>query len=192
MGETIRAFIAIELTPELQEELSRVQAELKKSSADVKWIESKQIHLTLKFLGNISNRQAEETKKAMTKIAHHISTFRMSLSEIGAFPKIEYPRIIWVGVEEGRKQLKELNSMIENELGSLDFPKETKEFHPHVTLGRVKSSKNKLALKQHIESIGFVSHNEIEIKQLTLFESILTPEGPLYTPLYKAALHPSS
>lgn len=186
MSETIRSFIAIELNQEIQQELGNLQAQLRKSDADIKWVKPENIHLTLRFLGNIDSSQIVDIKKVLNNLSTQTQSFQMNLSKIGAFPNLNYPKVIWVGVEEGKNQLIEINENLESRLEKNGFSRENRSFHPHITLGRVKSQKNRDRLKFQIQSINFLSKNKMIAQKITFFKSILAPEGSIYASLHEA------
>lgn len=188
MEQSIRTFIAIELNKEAHAELASLQAVLKKSDADVKWVDPQIIHLTLKFLGDIDDKKIKDVQKLLSDVAKNSKPFVLSLKELGAFPKLDYPRVIWVGVDEGKDEASRLAKELEDKLEKIGIPKEDREFHPHITLGRVKSPKNKDRLKSIIETTKFEPSSKIDVDCLTLFKSQLTPQGPIYTPLFIAKM----
>lgn len=182
----MRTFIAIELSEEIREVLAQIQSHLKYAGADVKWVEKDNIHLTLKFLGEIDEKKCEKVKAALEKIAKEFKPFEISLKDIGAFPKIEFPRVIWIGLDKGAKESTELAAKIDETLSKIGFDKETRPFAAHITIGRVRSSKNKEALKEKVLSYqpSAVSHQQIN--SVILFQSTLTPRGSIYTKLHEA------
>ena len=188
MPETTRAFIAIELNASVHSELSSLQSILKKSNADVKWVAAESIHLTLKFLGNIDTQKINEIEKILNEIATGVEPFVLTLKGIGAFPKLDYPRVIWVEVERGAPQSEQLAKSIEERLEGIGIPREDREFHAHITLGRVKSPKNTDKLKETIESTKFEAESAVDVNHLTLFKSQLTRDGSIYTPLFIAKM----
>lgn len=187
MSQTFRTFIAVELPSSLQSKLGQLQEDLRKSNADVSWVKPENIHITLKFLGNITAEKIEELKKALDKIAGSSSSFSLKAKGIGVFPKPSFPRVVWVGIENQEK-LKELALMVEDELSKIGFQKEQREFTAHLTIGRVRSPKNKETLRQLIEKTAFAPEDIIEAKRIILFQSTLTPKGSVYTPLFEADL----
>lgn len=188
MPETTRAFIAIELNEGIHLELASLQSVLKKSNADVKWVAPESIHLTLKFLGNIDSQKIKEIEKILNETAAGIEPFVLTLKGIGAFPKLDYPRVIWVEVESGAIQSEQLAKSIEERLEGIGIPREDREFRAHITLGRVKSPKNKDKLKEIIASTKFEAESAVDVKHLTLFKSQLTRDGSVYTPLFIAKM----
>lgn len=184
----IRAFIAVEIDQPNKQKLSELISRLKSSEADVKWVNESQMHFTLKFLGNIEHAKVDQISDTLKTAASSLKAFEIHLSDIGAFPNMHKPRVIWVGVDKGAENLKLLAAQIETELERLGFAKEKREFKAHLTLGRVKSLKNISQLTRLISEIAFQSEGEIKIDKLILFQSTLTPKGALYTPLAQIKL----
>jgi 2'-5' RNA ligase len=185
--ETVRSFIALELRPEIQQELGRIQAELKKADADVKWVKPEGIHLTLRFLGSVSLELIEEIKKLLDQLAKGHKPFALKISGLGAFPKVEHPRVIWVGIEQGKEQSLQLAKELEQGLIKHGFLPEKRSFKPHLTLGRVRSSRKREQLKQLLQSVA-VSNQSMQAETLVLFKSTLTPQGAIYQPLHQTKL----
>ena len=186
----MRLFIAIELSPQIRDTLAQIQSHLKYAAADVKWVEKDNIHLTLKFLGEIAEEKAEKIKAILDEIGSQIRPFEISLKEIGVFPKIEYPRIIWVGIDKGALEAKELAERIDGELSKIGFQLESRPFASHLTIGRVRSPKNREALIEKLktaENSHLSASSHQQITSVILFQSALTPKGPIYTKLHKTA-----
>lgn len=181
----MRTFIALELSEEVKKELSRIQEELKKADADIKWAKPDNIHLTLKFLGNVGDDKIEEIKKVLNGVSSQKRPFEINLSKPGAFPNPNYPRVIWVGIEKNSLEVEKIAQAVEGDLEKLEFPAENRPFSAHLTLGRVKSATNRDKLKQLLLSVG-VRPKSCSIDKITLFQSTLTPKGPIYTPLHIA------
>jgi len=188
MSETIRCFIAIELSQEIRNVLSEIQSELKETVGDVKWVRPENIHLTLKFLGHINQGVVEEVKSALSEIAAKTRPFRIKLSSPGAFPAPERPRVIWVGIDKGDKESIVLAGAIEDRASHLGIEKEEREFHPHLTLGRIDFLKDKNTLKDAFSSLE-IPPVEMTASAITLFQSTLTREGAIYTVLQKAVFN---
>lgn len=174
----IRAFIAVELPEPLRREVAAFQSELKSSGSDVKWVEMENLHLTLKFLGDIEETQVASLKDGFAGL--HLSPFKIHLEGIGAFPKTTTPRVIWVGVNEGKEKLVELAQAVEKE----------RPFSPHLTIGRVRSQEHLAPLIKQLQTAEFRAKTAAEIGKLTLFQSTLGPRGPVYTPLAEIPLTP--
>ena len=184
----IRTFLAVEIDSPNKQKLSELIALLKKTNTDVKWINENQMHLTLKFLGNTEKTKTQEIPRVLEPITKDFREFTISLSKIGAFPNINKPRVIWIGIDEGKVTLKLLADKIESELEKIGFAKEKREFKSHLTLGRVRSIKNMPRLTDLIQKTDFQSQDKIKISALILFHSTLTPKGAIYAPLTKIKL----
>jgi len=187
----MRLFIAIEISEEILNALAWMQSHLKYAGADVKWVEKDNIHLTLKFLGEVKEEKVGEIKAILDDVAKGFTPFDMTVKGIGAFPKIDFPKVIWAGLDKGANESKELAEVIDNRLSNIGFQRESRPFAAHLTIGRVKSPKNKDALKEKIISINNDVRNticEIRIESLFLIQSTLTPNGPLYTKLHESRL----
>jgi len=176
----VRSFIAVNLNPEIKEYLTSLQVSLNVPETKIKWVEKNNLHLTMKFLGDISVEQMELIKSALKEITSRYSPFIIKLSSnIGIFPTYRMPRIIWTGIKEGANQLHELYNSIETMLYEEGFPRENKEYSSHITIGRVKYIKDKDNFIQMLKSIG-VNNFSQEVVSIDLMESKLTPNGPIY------------
>ncbi|MFC1624541.1 RNA 2',3'-cyclic phosphodiesterase [Candidatus Omnitrophota bacterium] len=180
---TIRTFIAVEIDPSNKQKISEVIAQLKRADSDIKWINESQMHLTLKFLGNIEKSSVQKISDIIKPIADSFNAFMIQFSQIGAFPNMRHPRVIWLGIDKGSESLKLLNKEIETGLEKNGFQKEGREYKAHLTLGRVKSLKNIQEAMRLLSEISFEPQSEIKITRLVLFQSTLTPKGAIYTPL---------
>jgi len=184
----MRTFIAIDISDEIRDALRQIQSHLKYAGADVKWVEPQNIHLTLKFLGEIDEKKAEEVKSVLDAIGKGFGAFDITIKDIGAFPKIEFPRVVWVGLDKGAEESKRLAQSVEEGLSKIGFQKEERPFAAHLTVGRVKSLLNKDKLKAKIKDCQPPTGSPHRISSVILFQSKLTPNGPIYTKLYEAKL----
>jgi len=187
----MRTFIAIELPGKIKDFLSRTQERLKTSAADVKWVEPENIHLTLKFLGEIDDKKLNKILLIIEDLANGRDTFSMRLSSIGAFPKIDFPRVIWVGIDKGERETEEIARGLEEKIAKIGIPKENRPFSSHITIGRTRSTLNREKLVQELFKLrdGFGRENlEFPVTKITLFKSTLTPAGPNYQVLKEASL----
>lgn len=185
MNNTIRCFIAIELSEEIKNTLAKIESELQRNIQGVKWVNPDNIHLTLKFLGQIEKEAIEEIKKILDEITATARPFKIRLSQIGAFPNPNQPRVIWVGIDDGTKESSHLANLIEEKIVPLGIEKEDRAFHPHLTLARIKFLKDKSSVKNAFASLK-VPQVEMTAAKIALFQSTLTPEGPIYTVLETA------
>lgn len=184
----MRTFIAIELPKEIKQSLANLQSDLKTTNADVKWVNPDNIHLTLKFLGEISDDKIDKITKIMQDISLSKPSFSIHLSNLGAFPSIRSPRVIWIGIEKGISETKELAKELEKKIEKIGIHRDNKGFSCHITLARVRSNLNRGLLAKKLEDlIGRplnIPHPEIPVTKITLFKSTLTPKGPIYESIY--------
>ena len=179
----IRSFLAIELPSTITAGIGRVQYDLKQSHADVRWVEPNRIHLTLKFFGDIEEEACDGIMDAVGEAVTDVRPFTLTIKGLGGFPRWKNPRVLWLGVEDGNGVLKPLYGAIEQYLGEIGYPREEREFKPHLTLGRVRSPKGKPELLKRMEGFLHVELGEFRVERLVLFKSDLRPTGPMYTEL---------
>lgn len=184
----VRTFIAINMTDEIKEILIKIQSELKKANADVKWVGHEGMHITLKFLGNVMIGQLESVYQMVLEATSHFNQFSLSLTSIGAFPNLSSPKVVWVGVDKGKEECIELAKRIDDNLLRLGFPVEQKEFIPHLTLGRVKSPRDRKELSKLISKLKFESFGQMEVSSIEVMGSQLTPKGAIYTTMRELTL----
>jgi len=188
MSQQIRTFIAIPLSDRIKEELSKLQEELKQNEAEVKWVRPEGIHLTLKFLGNVEEEKVQEIEEAIGKKIRKSSPFLLSLGCLGVFPDLRRPRVVWIGVEKGASEVKELARRVEKALLPLGAKKEDRPFSPHLTLGRIKGGKGIGRLKEILGSLEATKLSSLNIGRIEIIKSQLTRQGAIYTTLRKIIL----
>lgn len=188
----IRAFIAINLSQEILERIEQMSLELRSrlEGVPVRWVSADNIHLTLKFLGNVSTTNLEMLKEIMGKVVSNHHECDISVGGIGAFPKPHNPRVIWVGMEVPQ-ELVSLQHNIEIETARLGYSREHRPFSAHLTFGRVSrnaSSQDVRAIAEILDSykVGFLGATRIT--SVYLYRSDLKPDGAVYTPIYTATL----
>ena len=183
----MRAFIAIELSKEIRENLKCLEDRLSDIIHGIKWIQPDNIHLTLKFLGNIEEVKIPAIKNILDDIAKDNGPFKLRISNLGTFPSPSKPRVIWVGIDSGEKECAKIASDIEDRLIALGVEKEARNFHPHLTLARIKFLHNKFSVTTALAAID-IRPEEMKVTKLTLFRSDLTSQGAIYQKLYSAQL----
>lgn len=190
---TLRTFIAIELDDELEDNLRRLQDQLRERVApgSVRWGRPGGIHLTLKFLGDTSLDTVEEVKVALAQAAAEVGPFAFTVAGLGCFPNTRRPRVVWVGLQEPTGTLARLRDAVEAHVAPLGFPTESRPFRPHLTLGRVQ----RRASKSEVREIGEVvagsiigTIDEMAVHAVSYIKSDLKPSGAVYTTLLEAAL----
>lgn len=191
MPDNIRSFIAIELPPVIQEKIQTATRQLRQQLPDaVRWVTAGNIHLTLKFLGEIHQADVESVRAMLAAEALHSQSFVISVGGLGAFPSPQRPRVVWIGVQ-APQPLFEMQQRIEQACRRLGLAAEERRFSPHLTLGRV-SRNNDLEqsrrLSQTLVYCKIGSMGEVPVSQVCLFRSELKPGGAVYTPLFHAPL----
>jgi len=180
---TIRSFIAIPLSAEIIFRIDKTQKELKILPADVKWVNPKSIHLTLKFLGGIEEGDIEKIAQGIQNGIRGFKSWSGAVKNMGAFPSLKSPRVVWIGIEDQGGQLITLQNHVEKEMSKLGFEEEKRTFSPHLTLGRVRSPKGKNELVKYLLDERERLFGEIKVDQVILFKSELRPSGAVYTAL---------
>jgi len=161
--------------------MTDVQAELVKTGADLKPVEPKNIHITLRFLGNVTMSTVERIFEEMKRV--QFVAFDAKIRGVGAFPDLRYPRVVWAGITEGAEQLRSIFSQLEPGLRRLGFASDPKGFSPHLTIARVRSGRNKAQLAEFISKNEDYDFGVVRAACLRLKRSDLTPRGPIYSTL---------
>ena len=181
-SEKIRIFIAIPLPLEVTGELKKLLAYLKPLSKGIKWVNPESIHLTLKFLGNLSAEELAKVFAGMKNIFQDPPPgFRLTAAGLGAFPSIKGPRVLWAGISgSGMEALIQLQKLIEEEMSWQGFPKEERKFSPHLTLARIKFAERLTELTQAFSSYNFPA-TEFLVSEILVMRSELRPGGAVYS-----------
>ncbi|MBI3599232.1 MAG: RNA 2',3'-cyclic phosphodiesterase [Nitrospinae bacterium] len=186
--QTIRAFISIEIPQEVREKISLIQEQLKTVETPVSWVRPQSIHLTLKFLGNISEAQIQDIGNCISTAANGINPFTVNIRGTGVFPNLNYPRVIWLGLEDKTDSLFRLQKGIDGCLSKIGFEAEERGFTPHLTVGRIKSLRGKNQLIRTIHIYRDIEAGEIAVDKINLMRSQLNPAGAIYTVLEEIKL----
>lgn len=187
----LRTFIAIELAPSVKRRAEKLISILQQSEADVSWVNPQQMHLTLKFLGEIPELEAAELCHVVTDAAKEVEPFELVFRGMGAFPDLADPRTIWLGLQSGDEELRELHAAMENALHRhFGFSKDRRRFQPHLTLGRAKRAEGPelsrlMELMQ--ENADFDGDLSV-VDEVAILSSTLGRNGPTYEPLGHAEL----
>jgi len=184
----IRSFLAIELPKPILRKIEEVQGDFRSTHADVRWVNPEKIHLTLKFFGNIEESRIDPIFKFIGEVIRNTHPFSLKVRGVGAFPSLKNPRVIWMGLVNGKEVLASLQKQIEIQLGKIGFQPEDRPFHPHLTLGRMRSSRGKEELVGRMEKHRDEEFGDFKIERVVLFKSDLKPTGPIYTPLRELRL----
>ena len=183
----MRTFIAIEIPSEVKSALAALQDDLRRAGADVSWTRPENIHLTLRFLGEVDERRVGEVEKVCAASAAEFRPFTLSLNDTGVFPNARQPRVLWAGLAGEIEKAVEMRKRLDDGLALIGFEREGKDFNPHLTIGRVKSNRKTrellaLADARRVPALSFV------VTEIVLMKSELHPAGARYTPMAKASL----
>jgi len=177
----MRAFLGISIPDELKPRIEAIQDRF--SDFDVKFVERENLHFNLKFFGEISIEDVEKVKKVVEDVCKQFQSFEIKISGVGAFPNKSYVRVIWLGVKDGYQTLASLAEAIENALESFGFRTEEK-FVPHLTLGRVRSGRNKNEMLILLKELEDIEVGKMRINEIILFQSKLSTNGPIYEEVF--------
>jgi RNA 2',3'-cyclic 3'-phosphodiesterase len=178
----VRLFVAVHLTDEIRERLASAQDRLRRAQADVSWVKPGNLHITLKFLGEVEPKRLDRIRPALAEVAQGVAAFSLEVAGMGAFGG-RIPRVVWVGVQAGSGQLAELARRVENGLGGIGFPKEKRGFTAHFTLGRVRSPRNVESLLARLREEQAAGFGMASVGWFSLMQSELNPSGSIYTEL---------
>ena len=178
-----RSFLAVELTKEIEEKIAAVQEELKHRVDGVRWVSPYGTHLTLKFLGEIDPGVIDAITERTEAVVSGINMFTVWIGGGGGFPDLKRPRILWVGVEDSHGLLTKLQEELEKKLEGVGFQREKRVYHPHLTLGRVRSGRVGRLDAETLKVLESCEVGSLVVKEITLFRSHLKPTGAEYTKL---------
>ena len=188
----LRAFIALNLPQSIQDSISKETKRLQKLLGDqiIRWVQIHKMHLTLKFLGNIPNSHVDFLNQILTKISDSNSAFDLQINNIGSFPNLKLPRVIWLGVQSSAG-LTSLQKNVDEAVNNLGYEKEARKFSPHLTLGRVHGNLHPNDLQKLRDVLGNFQLGKIDparVDSLHLYQSDLHSEGSVYTKLFSVKL----
>ncbi|HYK90934.1 MAG TPA: RNA 2',3'-cyclic phosphodiesterase [Acidobacteriota bacterium] len=175
----MRTFIAVPLPPECQRMLGEIQSGLLTTNADVRWVAISSIHLTLKFLGEIDPARIPQLADALHATSSAQAGFSLRIHGLGVFPNVHNPRVVWCGIDGEVPRLQHLQADVERACAGMGFEPENRDFHPHLTLGRVQGKRNLQHLLDYIR-IGSELECTFHVDRYDIFKSTLTPRGAIY------------
>jgi len=179
----IRTFIALEIADVIKEQLTHIQRQLMNKGAELKWIKKENIHLTLKFLGEIDENNHNKIFELMNHASENAGSLNLSLSELGMFPDEKRPNTIWVGIGGEVEEVRQLAERCDYYLSTIGFEKSKNNFKPHLTIGRIKKITNKKQFISEVNDIK-VSRAAFRVKKLHVVKSELMPAGAVYTNIH--------
>ena len=181
-SEVIRTFICIDVSESIKSQLAALQDELRKLDASVSWVKPANVHLTLKFLGDVPAAKLPKVIEAVRRASDSCSRFEVEASGAGCFPSPRKPNVLWVGLVHLPDALLSLQRNLEVALEAEGFARETKPFKPHLTIGRIRQPRNAQIVATELLKRGFATEC-FPADEVIVMRSDLTPRGALYTPL---------
>lgn len=178
----VRCFVAVDVEdPSIVSRIASMQEQLEATGAKLKLVELENLHLTLRFIGEVPQEVVERILRALEEV--EFEPFTVRFVGLGAFPDVRRPRVIWVGVEEGGRELAELSARVNNALSKLKLPGPSEEFAPHLTVARVKGGIG--SLPKLLQEAAHVEVGTMMVDKVRLKRSTLTSRGPIYQTLYE-------
>lgn len=176
----MRTFIAIDIPKELKEKIYNAFNNERERIKGIKWVEKENLHITLKFLGEIKEEKIKEIERILDEVSDKFKSFEVSLGELGGFPEFKNPRVLWIGVSPYEK-IEEIFKFIEDRAEKVSIEREGRKFHPHITVARVKEKKRISFEKKKFD-------DKFKVNRIVLFKSDLRKEGPIYTQIKEVKL----
>lgn len=180
--KTIRTFIAIPLCDEVRQATIRMIRRLGEPDDGIRWVPTDNLHLTLKFLGEVDNTEVPRICNLLREICSDFEPFELSFQGTGGFPDLDRARVLYAGVDDQSQSLTELVTRLERELADLGFKPEPRDYTPHLTLGRTKGSKRKATSEviQRMKDLGEIELGSMSADTVCVFASFMDKEGPTY------------
>ncbi|HYP27893.1 MAG TPA: RNA 2',3'-cyclic phosphodiesterase [Blastocatellia bacterium] len=178
---TIRTFICIEIPESIKERIRGLQQSLRRIDAQASWVKPENIHLTLKFLGDVESTRIERVRDGVERASGSTSRFQVTVGGAGCFPSPKSPRVLWVGLSGMPDELLKLHKQIEDSLAREGFPRDAKKFSPHLTIARLRAPRNASQLAEALIATGF-EPGTFEAREVIVMRSDLNPKGSIYTP----------
>lgn len=177
----MRGFVAVHPEPELRARLVSLTGELAAVAGRTKWVEPENLHVTLRFLGDVSDAAVDGVRDVLRRAAAEVGPFRMDVVGVGAFPSIRRPQTVWAGIRAGQAELQALYRRVEAGVHGLGFAAETRGFTAHLTLGRRREEGRSEALTQRLEALRDQPVGTCIVRGVSLMKSVLSNKGPVYS-----------
>ena len=175
-----RCFIGTDIPDEIKNNLEELYSDISKIQGRIRLIPLKNLHITLKFLGNTEENLIEKINSEIEDVLREIKNFEIEIKGVGLFKNIRNPRIIWVGFLDEEKKLSNLSRELNSRMSKFGFEPENRDFKPHITIARIKSIKDIQNLENVLSKYREFSFGKLEVKNITLYQSILEKTGAIY------------
>ncbi len=189
MADTLRAFIAIPLPPEVTDLAADLQTRLRSGGLKLRWVRLQGMHLTLKFLGDIPESLVGDLGRAMQRAGSGFGSVDLTTQGMGVFPGIRRPRVLWLGIGGETERLGQLHGRLDAELEQIGFARDKRPFRAHLTLARAKGVVNARLLLDAMQTRGQYAARPFQAQQMILYQSDLQPRGAVYTARAKVDLN---
>lgn len=188
MSNSIRTFIAISLPESVIDAIGKMQKKVKKSGFKMRWVKPENIHITLKFLGDIHPDMIQPIVNCMDRCGKEYYPVTLFSKGIGVFPGLKRPRVLWAGIDGETSALRTIQEQLDGQLGKTGIPKENRPFKGHLTIGRFKGNADSRKLVSVIREFSVFETESFSAATLSLYKSDLTPSGAVYTQIAAAPL----
>jgi 2'-5' RNA ligase len=180
-AEMIRTFVCIDIPESIKERIEKLQHDLRRIEAQISWVKPANIHLTLKFLGDVPQAKIPLINTAVSHASGSCSSFQVSIGATGCFPSPRNPGVLWIGISRVSDDLQKVRDAIEDELARQGFGRETKKFTPHLTIARIRNPRNAGQVANAFLACGFADES-FQASEIIVMRSQLSPKGSIYTP----------
>jgi len=184
----IRAFIAFDLPKDILESIGDVQEKIKKRGVKLRWVPVQNIHVTMKFIGDIHVDLVDRVSSMMAESAEGLSVITLYANGIGVFPGLHRPKVLWIGIDGEIDRLDRLQKTLDKKLSLIGIQAEKRPFQGHLTIGRAKEKLNVERLKESLHAFYDFQTRPFEINEMKLFQSELLPTGAVYSCLKSVVL----
>jgi RNA 2',3'-cyclic 3'-phosphodiesterase len=188
MQKTLRAFVAIPIPDRVTVFLRQSQARLRLPEMNVRWVAAKNIHLTLKFFGDIDSSRISAVAAQMDAVAGMTRPFSLAAEGVGVFPNLRRARVLWVGLTGDLDRLKAIQAALESGMESIGFRRESRDFGAHLTIGRIRHRMDARMIGASLDYLKDAASDFFRVDRLMLFKSVLKPNGPEYSQLHTSHL----
>jgi len=184
----MRIFISIELPETIKDNIAGAVNKMRTMLTPVKWVEKKNLHITLKFLGWVEDEKVKGLEDCVAECVKGFGAFELEFSGMGAFPDLKRPRVIWVGTKDGAESSKELADKIDCEISEKGFREEEREYTPHLTVGRIKERIDVAPLMDFIAEHERTDFGKFKVDHVSVMKSTLRRTGPIYDEIGRISL----